>query len=256
MKNKKIIVLALSLGLMLTATACTTKDPNTGKNTNRNLSTQTRDNRVVKDRNMTGTDTVRDNNMNNMDVNDSLIGRDNPNINNPLDPTDVGPDDRMNNLDTNLNNGMTRPNDDLNMGMNPDNRGNMNNMNNMNTIDNANNTNNMGLMNKNASKIAKKITDLNEVDKASVLISEDEAVVGVSLRGNTQGTMTNALKDKIEKMVKKEDSSVKKISITTDPSIVTRISTMTTDINSGNMIENFADEVRDLIRKITPDNIR
>lgn len=247
MKNKKIIVLALGLALMVTATACTTNDPKTGQNTNRKLSTQTRDNRVVKDRNNTGTDVVRDNNMIDRDMNDPIIGNDNPRINNPLDPNDVGPNTMDNDLDTNLNNGMTRPNNDLDMGMNTENRGNINNTNNM---DNSN------AMNKDASKIAKKITDLNEVNKASVLISGDEAVIGVNLRGNTQGTMTNALREKIEKMVKKEDSSVNKISITTDPSIVTRINTMATDVDGGNMIDNFADEVRDLIRKITPNSMK
>lgn len=250
MKKSKIFVLALSLGLVLTSTACTTKDPKTGYNTNNKLSTQTRDNRWNTDKNMTGTDTVRDDNKNNMGLNDSLTTRDNLDMNNG---NNVGLDDSINNndmglnnglrngLDTNINNGMTRPNGALDMGMDNENRGNMN---------------KMVTMNKDASKIAKNITDLNEVNKANVLITENEAVVGVNLRGNTQGTMTNDLRQKIEKIVKKENKSIDKISITTDPNLVTRINTMTTNIGNGNVVDNFAEEVKDLIRKITPNSMK
>lgn len=250
MKKNKIFVLALSLGLMFTSAACTTKNPDTGYNTNKKLSTQTRDNRWNTDRNLTGTDTVRDNNRNNMDMNDSLTTRDNLDMNNG---NNIGLDDSINNndiglnnilknsLDTNINNGMTRPNDGLDIDMDSENRGNMN---------------QIVTMNKNASKIAKKITDLNEVNKANVLITEDEAIVGINLRGNTQGTMTNDLRQKIEKIVKMEDKSIDKISITTDPNLVTRINTMTTNIGNGNVLDNFAEEVKDLIRRITPNNMK
>lgn len=248
MKKNKIFVLALSLGLMFTSAACTTKDPNIGNNTDKKLSTQARDNRwnTTTDKNMTGTDTIVDNNRNNTGMNDSLNTRDNIGMDNTLDNNDgIGMNNGLGNgLDTNINNGMTRPNNDLNMGMDVENRGNMNNMSNVNT------------MNKNADKIAKKITDLNEVNKASVLVTENEAIVGVSLRGTTQGTMTNALRQKIEKIVKNEHKSIDKVSITTDPNLVTRINTMTTNMGNGNVIDNFAEEVKDLIRKITPNSMK
>ncbi|OLS03917.1 YhcN/YlaJ family sporulation lipoprotein [Tissierella creatinophila] len=246
MKKNKIFVLALSLGLMFTSAACTTKNPKVSRNTNRNLSTQTRDNRWNTDRNLTGTDTVRDNTRNNMGINESIDVRENVDINNrdkiglnnPLnDNVDMGLNNGLRNgLDTNINNGMTRPN-------------------NVNT-QNTTNLSDISSMNKDASKIAKKIADLNEVNKASVLITENEAVVGVNLRGNTQGTMTNDLRQKIEKIVKNEDKSIDKISITTDPNLVTRINTMTTNIGNGNIVDNFAQEVKDLIRRITPNSMK
>lgn len=247
MKKNKIFVLALSLGLMLTFTACTTKDPKTGYNINKKLSTQTRDNRWNTNNNITGTDTVRDKNKNNMGLNDSLTTRDNLDMNNvglddSIDNNNLGLDNKpINDLDPNLNNGMTRPNGNLDMGMDTENRG---------------NTNKMVTMNKDANKIAKNITALNEVNKANVLITENEAVVGVNLRGNTQGTMTNDLRQKIEKIVKQENKSIDKISITTDPNLVTRINTMTTNIGNGNIVDNFAEEVKDLIRKITPNSMK
>ncbi|MGO1469653.1 MAG: YhcN/YlaJ family sporulation lipoprotein [Tissierella sp.] len=219
MKKNKIMILILALTLMLTFTACTTKDPKTGRK-NTNLSTQTRDNRW--DRNTTDTDNLRDNTRDNMYMDDNINDRRNMGMDNPLD-NDMDINNQRDGLDTNLNNGMTRPNDNLNNNMNKD-----------------------------ASNVAGKITNLKEVNKASVLLSEKDAVIGVNLRGNTQDTMTNSLRTKIEDIVKKENKSIDNISITTDPNLVNRINTMYDDIDSGNMIDNFTDEVRNLIRKITP----
>lgn len=223
MKKNKIMILILALTLMLTFTACTTKDPKTGRK-NTNLSTQTRDNRW--DRNTTDTDNLRDNTRDNMYMDDNINDRRNMGMDNPLDndyDNDMDINNQRDGLDTNLNNGMTRPNDNLNNNMNKD-----------------------------ASNVAGKITNLKEVNKASVLLSEKDAVIGVNLRGNTQDTMTNSLRTKIEDIVKKENKSIDNISITTDPNLVNRINTMYDDIDSGNMIDNFTDEVRNLIRKITP----
>ena len=133
-----------------------------------------------------------------------------------------------NGLNDGLNDGMVRPND----------------------------TNNFGNMASRANEIARKISDLPEVDKASVVISEDTALVGCTLRGNTQGTMTNALRQKIRGIVKEHARDIENISVTTDPSLTDRIRNMSNSIFQGNPIENFADDIRDLIDEITPDTNR
>lgn len=148
-----------------------------------------------------------------------------------MDERDFGFDNDFNNdlnfgSDNNLNDGMTRPNPNLST--------------------NIGNTNNI------STTLSRKIKDLPEVDDANVIVNQDTAVVGISLRGNTQGTMTNALRDKIERIVKDSNKGVKNVSITTEPELFKRIRTMSRDVDLGNPIKEFGDEIKDLIRRISP----
>lgn len=164
-------------------------------------------------------------------------GWDNNGLNNGMNSTDNsllndGFDNNLNGINNGINNGV---NNNLNDGMTRSN--------NMST--------NYGNMATKANEIAKKIADLPEVDKASVVISEDTAVIGCSLRGNKQGTMTNALRQKIRGIVT-ENSNINNVSVTTDPDMTTRIQTMSNSIFQGNPIEGFEEDIRALIRDITP----
>ncbi|MBC8590659.1 YhcN/YlaJ family sporulation lipoprotein [Wansuia hejianensis] len=179
---------------------------------NRNLSNQTR---VRDNRNNTGTNT---NNKN------DLIGQNNTD-NNDWNGNNMLDNNLNDNLDNDLNNGMTRPN---------------------------NLSNNLVGKNVNANDLARKISDLPEVDKASVVVTNDTVLVGANLRGNTQGTMTTDLRKKIENIVRDTNTNFSNISITTDPDLYDRIQTMSDNIGNGNPIEGFAEEIRDIIRNITP----
>ncbi len=67
--------------------------------------------------------------------------------------------------------------------------------------------------------------------------------------------MTTSLRQKNrKKIVKDTTANITNVSITTDPNLYNRIQTMSNDIGNGNPIEGFAEEVRDLIRRITPNN--
>lgn len=221
MKINKITFLTFVLVTILAVTGCTTND--TGLNTrDRNLSTQTRindtrwntDNNLNRNLDNFGQDGMWDNNMNSTDQ-----GRNN------LSGTNSNDNLTNNRLNNNLNNGMTRPNNNL--------------------------STSMGNLTNNANDIARKIADLPEVDRASVVLTNDTALIGCNLRGNTQGTMTTALRQKIENIVK-DRANVQNVSITTDPDLYNRIDTMSNNIGNGNPIEGFAEEIRDLVRRITP----
>lgn len=214
MKIKKLNLLVLALVLSISVIGCTNDPNDVGMNTkDRNLSTQTRiDNRWD---NNTDDNWNRDNNMNQ----DNLSTRND--LNNPMnnDFNDInGINDTRNG---NLNDGMIRP-------------GNMNGSN----------------MNDQAKNHAKDITNLPEVSNASVVINKDTALVGLTLRGNTQNTMTTSLRRKVEKMVKDKNPNIKNVSVTTDPDLSTRIQSMSTKVLNGNPIEDFTDELGDLMKRM------
>lgn len=102
----------------------------------------------------------------------------------------------------------------------------------------------------NSKNLAKDISNIPEVSKASVVVNDDTALVGVNLRGKTQNTMTNTLRRKIEKMVKDKNNDIKNVSITTDPDIYTRINNISTSINNGNPVGDFTDEIGDLFKRM------
>ena len=103
-----------------------------------------------------------------------------------------------------------------------------------------------------ASTIAQRVADLSEVNKCSVVINDNTALVGVDLKSHVEGKMTTDLKRRIETTVKNTDSSIKHVSVTADPNLYTRISNMVTDIERGKPISGFAGEIKEILRRITP----
>lgn len=153
-------------------------------------------------------------------------------------------------FNTGMNNGLNNGlNNDPMTGMNDGFGDNVNDLNNGMTRPNTNMSTSMGNMSQNASTIASKISALPEVNSAQVVVTNDQAVVGVNLRGTTQNTMTNALRTKIEKIVK-DNSNITNVSVTSDPDLYKRIQTMSTGIGSGRMTDTFTNDINDVIRKI------
>lgn len=154
-----------------------------------------------------------------------------------------GMDNMMNDFNTNttnLNNGMMR-----------------NNM-----------TTSMGNLNTKASTLARKIGALPEVDKASVVLTNYTALVGVDLKGSNtnntnlstnlsntsnNGNISSALRTKIVKMVN-DEVNVKDVSITADPNLTTRIRNISSGMTNqvGNDMNSFTNDIEQLIRDIVP----
>lgn len=212
---KKNKIIVLTLALVALISIAGCTPNDTGLNNDRNRNLSTQT-RINNNR------STNDMGMNN-DWNTRNMGLDNPNNmnNNML---------RNNELNNGMNNGT---NDGLNNGMvRPD-------------------TNNMS---GSANTLAREIAALPEVDKASVVLSNDTAIVGIQLRGTTQGTMTNSLKSKVEKMVKDKSTNIKNVSVTTDPELYSRVKTMSTSIGDGTTLESLGEDIKDLIRRITPNS--
>lgn len=155
------------------------------------------------------------------------------------------PLDTRNRLNTNLNNGMVRDNTPMTYDSLRDNI-------NFNTgiINDTTIPSNRTMSNR-ANAIARRVAALSEVNSASVLINGNTAIVGCDVKGSTSNAVSSKLRQKIEAAVRVADKDIRNISITSDPSINTRIRTMSRDIESGRPISGFAREIEDIIRSIT-----
>ncbi|SDX55424.1 YhcN/YlaJ family sporulation lipoprotein [Tepidimicrobium xylanilyticum] len=121
-----------------------------------------------------------------------------------------------------------------------------------NMLDNNMLDNSMNNMSTRANAIARRITNLNEVNRCSVLLSGDTAIVGVDINDNFEGKMSENLKIKIENIVKDMDNNITNVSVTADPDLFTRISNMAKDIREGRPITGFARQFQEILRRISP----
>lgn len=103
-----------------------------------------------------------------------------------------------------------------------------------------------------AEKIADSIVDLPGVDDATVVITGNTALVGVDIEEELEGKVVTDLKKQIVTRVKQIDKNIKNVTVTADPDLFERIDDIAQEINRGRGMSEFADEVREIIRRITP----
>lgn len=103
-----------------------------------------------------------------------------------------------------------------------------------------------------ADRIANEVTKHNEVRSATVVITENTALVGVNLTSGTKGELNTEIKRQIEDAVKKADNGIERVSVTADPDLFTRIENIAKDIGQGRPLSGFGQEVEEIIRRITP----
>ena len=160
----------------------------------------------------------------------------------------VGTDtrDNIDRTDTDLNN---NPNDNNNIG--EDVRRNA--TDNMRTNDTRDMTDNVDRnLSDRAENIARKVANLNDVNSATVVISGDTAIVGIDMKNNLEGNITDDLKGKVRKIVKDTDDKIDNVSVTADPDLYQRLSNMARDIRNGKPISGFSKEIQEILRRITP----
>ena len=112
------------------------------------------------------------------------------------------------------------------------------------------------LNNENSEDLSRQISDLPEVNEASVVINDNRAIVGIELRNNQRQTeISSALRNRIEDMVMDVKRDIDEVSITADGEIYDRIQTMSNDMlkdTRGNFFETIGSQFDDLIDAITP----
>ncbi len=100
--------------------------------------------------------------------------------------------------------------------------------------------------------IAQKISNMEEINSATVVLANNSAWVGVDMKASTTATMTNELKNKITDQVKAQDSSVQTVFVTADADTVTRLRNIAQDIAAGRPVSGFINELMEIGRRITP----
>lgn len=117
-----------------------------------------------------------------------------------------------------------------------------------NRFDNDRNRNNMRL----ADDIANRLTNMREIDEATVFLTGNTAYVAVDMPGRQEGQLTNNLKDRIADEVRHLDTRIDNVYVSADPDFFSRMGAYARDIRNGRPISGLANEITETLRRIFP----
>lgn len=113
-----------------------------------------------------------------------------------------------------------------------------------------------------ADDVADKVSELDEVDRANVILTANEAYVAIETNTgekDTEGTNTNTdsqiskeLETKVANKVREAKSDVDQVYVSLDPDFVERMRDYRTRIDEGEPIEGFFDEFGEAMRDMFP----
>lgn len=100
-------------------------------------------------------------------------------------------------------------------------------------------------------EIARKVEqEVKEINSATVVISGNQAWIGVDAKANAE--ITDQVKERISNLVKEEGQGIQTVYVTADADSVTRLRNIANDIAAGKPISGFLNELAEIASRITP----
>lgn len=93
--------------------------------------------------------------------------------------------------------------------------------------------------------------EVEEINSATVIITGNQAWVGVDAKANAQ--ISDQTKEKISNIVKKEDQGIQTVYVAADADTVTRLRNIANDIANGKPISGFLNELAEIANRIAPE---
>jgi len=103
-----------------------------------------------------------------------------------------------------------------------------------------------------ADMIAREVDEVPGVKKATVVLSGNTAYIGLDLDANVEKGKTNAIKKTAMDKAKAADPAIKTVYCSSDADTVTRLKKIYQGVTSGTPVSNFARELSEIGRRITP----
>lgn len=102
---------------------------------------------------------------------------------------------------------------------------------------------------------ADKVNELDEVDSATVIVTDRNAYVAVVMNNhdNAADEVPKELEDKIAEKVREAEADIDKVYVSLNPDFVERMTGYGKRINEGEPIEGFFDEFGEAVRNVFPD---
>ncbi|QUG43838.1 YhcN/YlaJ family sporulation lipoprotein [Psychrobacillus sp. INOP01] len=105
-----------------------------------------------------------------------------------------------------------------------------------------------------ADEVADKITELEEVESASVLVTDNNAYVAVELKEGSEET--DELKTKISDAAKAENADFNNVYVSANPDFTKQFKDYGDRIRADEPVEGFFDEFTDTVERVFPDQAK
>lgn len=103
-----------------------------------------------------------------------------------------------------------------------------------------------------ADEAADRVTDLEGVKRASVIVTNRNAYVAAQLDDNAEGKLTRKLENNIANAVRKTDTNIQNVYVSTNPDFIDRMDNYVNDIGEGRPIGGLFDEFTEVVRRVFP----
>lgn len=107
-----------------------------------------------------------------------------------------------------------------------------------------------------AEDAADRVTELDEVDSATVIVTDNNAYAAVVLgdNHNEDEDLSADVEDKIANKVKEADKDIENVYVSLNPDFVERMTSYRTKINDGEPVEGLFEEFTESVRRVFPDS--
>ncbi|NHM29403.1 YhcN/YlaJ family sporulation lipoprotein [Neobacillus terrae] len=102
-----------------------------------------------------------------------------------------------------------------------------------------------------ADRAAEKITGMKEVDRAVVIVTNNNAFTAVQLADNKH--LSNSLEERISKKIKSTDKDIGRVYVSANPDFYEHMTDYGDDLRNGRPVKGFYDEFSQMVRRIFPD---
>jgi len=102
-----------------------------------------------------------------------------------------------------------------------------------------------------ADRAAEKLSGMKEIDRAVVIVTNNNAFVAVQLADNKH--LSNSLEDKISRKVKAADKDAGRVYVSANPDFYEHMTDYGDDLRNGRPVKGFYDEFSQMVRRIFPD---
>jgi YhcN/YlaJ family sporulation lipoprotein len=102
-----------------------------------------------------------------------------------------------------------------------------------------------------AKQAADKITQINGVKSANVLVTRRNAYVAAVVNTN-QGQLTSDLENQIAQQVRSTDPNIQNVYVSTNPEFVNRVNKYVADVGQGRPVSGFVEDFTVMVNRIFP----
>ncbi|MED3823645.1 YhcN/YlaJ family sporulation lipoprotein [Priestia flexa] len=105
-----------------------------------------------------------------------------------------------------------------------------------------------------ANGAADRVNALSEVKNANVVIMNRDAYVAAVLEDKKEGKLTKEMETKIADEVKKSNSNIQEVYVSTNPYFVNRMNSYVNKLEDGQPITGIINEFNEVVRRVFPNN--